>query len=258
MVVRVLAGWTVVIMSVAAVGTAQGSFAVAVVDHDPGQAHYLKAPIDRLLGAPDAGLNWEDVQGSVGHFGQVTVDMGVGGVQDVPGIDIRFWFGGFHSQQIEVIEGFTVEISEDLVTFLPVGDFPREPTISGPIPLFSRDLDIAATGLAGARYLRITDTGTDEPFRGLELNAIEGLPESSVPGDADGDGDVDLDDFSRLKQGFGLGISRYQGDFDADQDVDLDDFVILKQHFGLSVVPEPTTLSLLLLAGALAVKRRRS
>ena len=55
-----------------------------------------------------------------------------------------------------------------------------------------------------------------------------------VPGDADGDGDVDLDDFVLLKQNFGAaaGATRAQGDFDGDGDVDLDDFVILKTNFG--------------------------
>ncbi len=54
------------------------------------------------------------------------------------------------------------------------------------------------------------------------------------PGDADEDGDVDLDDFVLLKQHFGTtgGALWADGDFDGDGDVDLDDFVLLKQHFG--------------------------
>ena len=54
------------------------------------------------------------------------------------------------------------------------------------------------------------------------------------PGDADGDGDVDLDDFVVLKQNFGTpaGATAATGDFDGDGDVDLDDFVILKTNFG--------------------------
>ncbi|NLF29826.1 MAG: hypothetical protein GX591_02925 [Planctomycetes bacterium] len=56
------------------------------------------------------------------------------------------------------------------------------------------------------------------------------------PGDADGDGDVDLDDFVILKNNFGTatGATCAEGDFDGDGDVDLDDFVLLKNNFGVT------------------------
>ncbi|MFW6155058.1 MAG: PKD domain-containing protein [Planctomycetota bacterium] len=55
-----------------------------------------------------------------------------------------------------------------------------------------------------------------------------------TPGDADTDGDVDLDDFAVLKQHFGTttGATWAMGDFDDDGDVDLDDFAALKLNFG--------------------------
>jgi hypothetical protein len=54
-----------------------------------------------------------------------------------------------------------------------------------------------------------------------------------TPGDADGDGDVDLDDFVILKSNFGANpLIDDRADFDDDGDVDLDDFVILKSNFG--------------------------
>jgi hypothetical protein len=55
-----------------------------------------------------------------------------------------------------------------------------------------------------------------------------------LPGDADEDGDVDLDDFILLKRNFGItsGATWRQGDFDGDGAVTLDDFGILKNNFG--------------------------
>ncbi len=53
-----------------------------------------------------------------------------------------------------------------------------------------------------------------------------------IAGDANGDHEVTLDDFARLKVHFGTGTTWGEGDFDADGDVDLDDFALLKKHFG--------------------------
>jgi len=51
-------------------------------------------------------------------------------------------------------------------------------------------------------------------------------------GDADLEGDVDLDDFVAMKNNWGTGTKWSQGDFDAEGDVDLDDFVIMKNNWG--------------------------
>ncbi|NLF31033.1 MAG: hypothetical protein GX591_09125 [Planctomycetes bacterium] len=70
---------------------------------------------------------------------------------------------------------------------------------------------------------------------GFTLDRIEDIGTACNPGDADGDGDVDLDDFVILKNNFGTatGATCAQGDFDDDGDVDLDDFVLLKNNFGV-------------------------
>ncbi|NLF30006.1 MAG: hypothetical protein GX591_03865 [Planctomycetes bacterium] len=86
-----------------------------------------------------------------------------------------------------------------------------------------------------------------------------------LPGDADGDADVDLDDFVALKTHFGTlgGATLGEGDFDFDGDVDLDDFVVLKNSFGIcswcssAPLPEPATLALLAAAGACLPRRPR-
>jgi len=81
-----------------------------------------------------------------------------------------------------------------------------------------------------------------------------------VPGDTDGDGDVDLDDLFAVRNNFGTasGATLSDGDTDGDGDVDLDDLFAVRNNFGtgLSAVPEPLTLSLLAVGG-LAILRRR-
>ncbi len=88
-----------------------------------------------------------------------------------------------------------------------------------------------------------TDVGFDADLLGaavplgaaVDMGAYEGAVAAGTPGDADGDGDVDLDDFAILKTNFGrtgATAGAAEGDFDTDGDVDLDDFAILKTHFG--------------------------
>ncbi|NLF31269.1 MAG: hypothetical protein GX591_10335 [Planctomycetes bacterium] len=85
----------------------------------------------------------------------------------------------------------------------------------------------------GTVYLFDVDYGT-RSFDSIRLTLASVDASICNPGDADGDGDVDLDDFVILKNNFGTaaGATCATGDFDGDGDVDLDDFVLLKNAFG--------------------------
>jgi hypothetical protein len=74
-----------------------------------------------------------------------------------------------------------------------------------------------------------------------------------VPGDFDGDGDVDGDDVTNWQSGFGMaaGAGMVHGDADNDADVDGKDFLIWQRNFTGSIVlpvaatvPEPTSLAM--------------
>jgi hypothetical protein len=87
-------------------------------------------------------------------------------------------------------------------------------------------------GLVSNTWLQVT----------VKATAATGLTEDSVfylanvPGDADGTGSVDLDDFVALKHHFGQSdVATAGGDFDLNGHVDLDDFVALKYNFGASL-----------------------
>lgn len=73
-------------------------------------------------------------------------------------------------------------------------------------------------------------------------------------GDIDADGDVDIEDFNLLKDGFGVGTTLADGDVNGDMQVDLQDFSLLKSRFGTDsrsqqaeAVPEPASIALFLL-----------
>ena len=87
----------------------------------------------------------------------------------------------------------------------------------------------------------------------------------SLPGDADGDNDVDITDFNNLASNFDSdgAVAPYswlEGNFDGDNDIDITDFNFLASNFspdgyGVSnAIPEPSSF-ILFVFGILAVSR---
>ncbi len=113
-----------------------------------------------------------------------------------------------------------------------------------------RLVDLAA--LDGAAKLSFTLASTDVGQFGMNTPAYFALDDlllSTRPGDANGDDQVNLDDFGILKANLGAAGTIAQGDFSPDGRIDLNDFGVLKENFGgPAAVPEPSSLVLLALA----------
>ena len=84
---------------------------------------------------------------------------------------------------------------------------------------------------------------------------------ASIDGDTNLDGTVSFADFAILQSHFGLPGNWLDGDFDRDGVITFADFAILQNNFGASaaptVVPEPASVTLIILAGAAMIRHRR-
>jgi len=79
--------------------------------------------------------------------------------------------------------------------------------------------------------LKVTDSGGGQATDDVVITVTA---QADPPGDANGDGNVDLNDFVILKQTFAQSpLVDDRADFNGDGKVDLEDFVILKQNFGV-------------------------
>ena len=81
-----------------------------------------------------------------------------------------------------------------------------------------------------------------------------------APGDCNQDGDVDIDDLSLLASNWNTssGMTWADGDFDGDGCVDINDLSLLATNWGtgsVAAVPEPASLSVLVLGGVLLRRR---
>ncbi len=83
--------------------------------------------------------------------------------------------------------------------------------------------------------------------------------DTAVPGDADGDGDVDAFDLGVWQTQFGMMGDGLEADFDVDGDVDAFDLGLWQTNFGTgtsSAVPEPATVGVIASCGLLGLAFR--
>ena len=150
--------------------------------------------------------------------------------------------------------GFDVSTADFLSLDSTGVDGPRNP--DGSLP----ELDF----LRLAEGSSLIDAGVNigQPFLGFapELGAFEVDGEPQRPGDADRDGDVDLDDFQLISLNLQeLVVPGSRGDLTADGVVNFDDFRIWKSNYpsqglaGSQSVPEPTVIQLSLLGSMACV-----
>jgi len=145
-----------------------------------------------------------------------------------------------HVRLIDVLGDGSETDSNGGAVFDPTGDFLQDLPVSA-------DIDAIAV-----------IHGTEEPG------------DDPVPGDTDGDGDVDHLDYLALKVNFGTvaGAGRAEGDFDGDHDVDYFDYAAARDHLvsaapsgmqeaGAAMMPEPASMALLAVGVVPLLWRRR-
>ena len=103
-------------------------------------------------------------------------------------------------------------------------------------------------------YISEAYTASAENFMGFRVVSV-GL--GYIPGDANGDGKVDINDLTIVLSHFGqTGTTWSQGEFTGDGTVDINDLTIVLSHFGqtasagIAAVPEPAAMLLLAIGAA--------
>ncbi|MFW6154488.1 MAG: Ig-like domain-containing protein [Planctomycetota bacterium] len=95
------------------------------------------------------------------------------------------------------------------------------------------DVDLLTAAIRGETTVDGADLNDDGALDDADLALMVRDVIGTEMGDANFDGNIDLADFTLLKQNLGISDASWaQGDFNGDGVSDLDDFALLKSHFG--------------------------
>ena len=196
------------------------------------------------------------------------------------GEDPPIWTELFREDQASAMYTYTDNVPFDL-TVKVVGNAITVTLIDDPdgaATVYSFDTVYDTTDPILSGSVAFTNWGAGDEFNGVYYSGYGGsatadlvvsVASISVPGDADGDNDVDAADAEILAGNWGDSVSNgaYGGDFNGDGVVNAKDASILAANWGTGVqesnganaVPEPGTLLLILggLLGLLHVRRRK-
>src|SRR5205823_10775046 len=131
--------------------------------------------------------------------------------------------------------------------------------------------------IAEAGQVKGVAAGATAVWGGQTVTGSDTLIMYTYGGDANLDGRINVDDYTRIDSNIGLGTAGwFNGDFNYDGKVNVDDYTIIDSNIGiqgapfptalaatprvarLTAVPEPTTSLLLLSVPLLLPRRRRS
>src|SRR5205823_1494691 len=94
-----------------------------------------------------------------------------------------------------------------------------------------------ATG-AQVKNLGVSQTAV---WKGVTIGANDTLVMYTYGGDANLDGKINVDDYTRIDSNFGLGTAGwFNGDFNYDGKVNIDDYTIIDSNIGIQGAPFPT------------------
>ncbi len=191
------------------------------------------------------------------------------------------------STAFEAIAGQVASISEASLNGLRFSDDSRPETLGSLLDIetlsfvivdqelyeqYADDFDTFA-GREDLLIVAVGDCNADEQLNAEDLACVWTMAErdavldilNSLPGDLDGNGEIEFSDFLTLSGNFGMSPAVYiDGDFDLDSEVGFTDYLILAGNFGLGfdfntdtavAVPEPSAIAMvmcivLVLAGA--------